>query len=241
MCFITTVRCSTILLLLVLASPAHASGPAGTPEQLVQQMNAAAKAGDANGFLSYLTTDARKAVQDSVASQASLRVAQESFQKALDDRFGKGAPILTAPPMDLKTAISGISSFELLDKKPGPAGTVDLRVRTYLKTPQGKTVVREDTFAAGLENGSWKLDLNPGQSLDAKAELAAVNRTAAALGNGEFRDRNSALSGLSQARAQEAVGLRTDERGVAFRQTSAPRPTTGTIVPVPPLKRAPGQ
>jgi len=241
MCTITRDGFAAVLLLLVLASPAHASGPAQTPEQLIQQMDAAAKEGDANGFVSYLTTDAQKTVQESVASQASLRAAQESFQAALDERFGKGAPIVTSPPMDLKTAISRISSFELLDKKPGPAGTVYLRVQTSLKTPQGKTVVREDAFVAGREGGSWKLDLNPGPSLDAKAEVAAVNRTTAALRNGEFTDRSAALLGLGQARSQEGVGQRSAERGVALRQKSAPRPTTGTIVSLPQAKPAPAQ
>jgi len=229
------------LLLLALASPAHASGPVGTPEKLIRELSAAAREGDVNGFLSYLTADARKAVQESAASQASLRVAEESFQKALDERFGKGEPILTSPPMDLKTAISRVDGFELLGKKPGPAGTMYLRVRTSIKTQQGKTSVREDTFVAGQENGSWKLDLNPGQSLNAKAEIAAVNRTTAALRNGEFRDRSSAMSGLRQARSLAAAGQLSKEHEVAFRQKSAPPPPKGATVSVPPLKQPPAQ
>jgi hypothetical protein len=236
MCSISKGRCVAMVMLLVLVSPAYASGPAATPEQLIQFMSAAARQGDSDGFLSYLTTDARNAVQESAASQASLRAAEESFQKALDDRFGKGEPIPVSPPMDLKTAISRVDSFELLDKKPGPAGIVYLRVRTSLKTPQGATAFREDTFAAAQENGAWKLDLNPGKSLDAKAELAALNRTAEALQSGKFTDRHSALLELNQARST-ALGAQRPERGIAARQKGTPPPATGAVVTIPPVAR----
>lgn len=224
------------VLLLALMSPTYAGGPATTPEQLIQEMAAAARDRNADAFLSYLTTEAGRAVQESVASQASLRTAQESFQKALEDRFGKGEAITALPPMDLKTAISRVNLFELLDQRPGPAGTMYLHVRTSLKTPQGGTVVREDTFAAAQENGSWKLDLNPGKSLDANAELAAFNRTTAALKSGQFSDRQSALLGLNHERSMAAAAQRP-ERGIPARQTAAQQPTTGAVVTIPPISQ----
>ncbi len=227
-----------VLLLLVEASPASAGEPAATPAQLIQKMAAAAREKDADGFLSYLTTDSRNALQEWVATQASLQAAHDSFERALDERFGKGAPILIAPPMDLKTAISRVGSFELLEDKPGPFGTAYLRVRTSIET-QSRTDVRTDTFVAGQESGSWKLDLRTGPYLNAKAELRAVNSTIAALQNGKFVDRGAALLGLSQALSQVRQG--SAERGVAFGQKSTPRPTTGTTVSVPLVRSVPAQ
>jgi hypothetical protein len=228
-------RCTTAVLLLAMSALAHAGGPAKTPEQLIQELSAAAKEGDTVGFLSYLTANARGAVEESVASQSALRIAEESFQEALDERFGKGAPILTSPPMDLKSALSRIRSIELLSKKAGPLGTVYLRVETSLKAQNGKTVVREDTFVSGEEGGSWKLELNPGQSLNAKAVESAVVQSLAALRSGQFTDRRSALLGLSQARLLESGILTSGER-MPLPQTSVPPPTGGKVISIPQAK-----
>jgi hypothetical protein len=226
-----TYRCLAVLFLsTVSASLACAGAPATTPEQLIQEMSAAAKAGDTNGFLSYLTDAARNAVNVSIASQASLRAAEESFQKALEDKFGKGNESIVTPQVDLKTSLMRVKSFELVSKTAGPLGIVYLRVSTSIQMPDGKTVVRQDTFAAGQEGGSWKLELNPARSINASPQETAVTRSMTALQSGEFKDRAAALSGLSQARLEEMINLRRAPGAVALPPTAA-HPTGPILIP----------
>jgi hypothetical protein len=218
-------RIVSLLLSILPASAAFAGPPATTPEQLIQEMSAAAKAGDTSGFLSYLTEAARNAVHESISSQVSLRIAEESFQKAMEDKFGKGNEQIVTPLVDLKTALMRVTSFSLVSKTVRPLGIVHLRVSTTVQTPDGKTVVRQDTFAAGQEGGSWKLELNPAQSIDAKAHHSAVTRAMTALQSGQFKDRASALSGLSQARVQAMINLRRAP-GAGEAPVSTTEPTT---------------
>jgi hypothetical protein len=82
-------RCALALLVLLSASFARAADSARTPEQLIEELSAAAKKGDADGFLADLTNDSQGRIAEALKSQASLRSAQEDFFHALDERFGK--------------------------------------------------------------------------------------------------------------------------------------------------------
>jgi hypothetical protein len=188
----------TTLLLWVASSLAHAMVPAKTPDELIRNLVAAAQQGNSNDFLAGLTANSRKAVIDSIANQAVLREAQHSFQQALEERLGKGGEVLDAAPDDLKSAVSRLAAAEILEKKPGPGGTVQLRVRASFKQPNGKTVTREDTLIARAEGGDWKLVLSfaPGAKLQSDSK-AALERITKQVEDGQFKDRTSAMVALA--------------------------------------------
>jgi hypothetical protein len=217
------------LILLLSAFHAHATPAARTPEALIEDLAAAAKQGDVSGFLSYLTADSRKAVDKSLESKASLQAAREALETALDKRFGKGEPVPTLPPKDFESVLRHISSFELLSRTAGQNGTMNLRVKTSLRIGELKSVVGEHTFVAREENGGWKLELNPDERINTTAEKIALNRVTAAVRNGQFRDRRSALLELNQIRLQESANPQIGERGAAFGSKGASRATRAPI------------
>jgi hypothetical protein len=189
--------------LFLLISTLHGGAEqANTPEQLIQDMAAAAKRGNADDFLSHLTVESHRKVIEWLANQAALRRAQEHCQRALDERFGGSAPKVLLAPRDLKSVLQLNSSFELVGKTEGPDGTVHLRVQTSRKT-DGKSTTREDTFVARKENGAWKLEMNPDGSVRVTAWRNALERVTKSVQNGEFRDGNSALLELKGVRFLE--------------------------------------
>lgn len=189
---------ATTILLWVASSLAHAIAPAKTPDELIRNLATAAQQGNSDDFLAGLTASSRKAVIDSFANQAVLRDAQQSFQQALDERFGKGGKVLDAAPDDLKSAVSRLAAAEVLEKKPGPGGAVQLRVRASFKRPDGKTGTREDTLIALPEGGGWKLVLSfaPGAKLQSDSK-AALERVTKQVKDGQFKDRTSAMVALA--------------------------------------------
>jgi len=189
---------ATTMLLWMASSLAHAIAPAKTPDELIQNLLTAAQEGNTEDYLAGLTANSRKAVIDSFASEAVLREAQQSFQQALDERFGKGSKILEADPDNIKSAISRLTAAEILEKKAGPGGTMQLRVRASFKQSDGKTVTREDTLIALPEGGGWKLVLSfvPGAKLQL-ASKAALERITKQVKDGQFKDRTSAMVALA--------------------------------------------
>jgi len=61
-----------------------------TPQQLVQALRETARKGDTEGFLSNLSTATQQALKD--AAQDRLSQAQNTFEHALDERFGQAPP-----------------------------------------------------------------------------------------------------------------------------------------------------
>jgi hypothetical protein len=197
-------RCARFIgmaaLFLWAVSFADARSAAKTPADLVSNLVTAAHQGDVEGFLSGLTASSRKAMTQSFSDRESLRGEQQKFLKALDERFGKGAMVISAPEGDIRTALMSIVSAEVLEEKPGPGGTVQLRVKASLKGPDEKTVSREDTLIAQREGGAWKLVLGfaPDDRSTADAK-AAIERLTKGVVEGQFKDRMSAMISLSNA------------------------------------------
>lgn len=242
--------------LVLLAFQPFRSSEGHTPEQLVKELSAAARAGDTERFRSYLTKDSRKAVDDWLANQAALRQSQENFRRAMEERFPESASKEMPPAREFKHILSLIGAIEFSSVKERPDGAMELRVKTTLRSrgvkgPDGakaeeKTEVRDHTFLARKENGVLKLDLNPGESTHMVAQMAALDRIAAAVRVGEFRDRQSALSELNrstvlQARHNVEPGVALEARNpyrgrphVAPELSEALR--SGTVVSVHPNK-----
>ncbi len=199
-------RPTTVIAWLLGATFVHAATPAKTPEDLIGSLIAAARQGATDDFLANLTARSRKAVSESFARQAAVEEAQEVFRQAMDERFGKGAKTLLSAPDDLKSAISRLAGAEILEKKPGPGGTMSVRVKSSLEDPAGKVWTREDTLHLQREDGgAWKLEVafpqerKPGS----KAVLEEFTRR---VKDGEFKDRTAAMVALSNALVGPADG-----------------------------------
>lgn len=197
----TAVSCLAALILIAAASYNFAKFQSATPEQLIADLQEAARKGDIEGFLSGLTAESRKIVEKSYADRPLSRHAQEEFRRALDERFGKGAEMLTAPEDDLRTAIGRIVSAEVVSKKDGPDGSVEFEVKTTVNTGDEKTATREDTLVARKEDGAWKLALRgfPADRRDADQIKATIERFTADVRNGKYPDRMAAMLALDNA------------------------------------------
>lgn len=177
-----------------------AAGPAKEPDQLIQDLLKAAQKGDVDSFLSGLTEESRRAVQESYANQNSFLQALQEFEKALNEKFGEGEELLMDPPNDLKAAIARLASAEVMTQKTRPDGSIELRVKTSIKMEDGSTISREDPLIARQEGGGWKLWLGfapdgkiAGEKIEAAQQLTQEVRA------GKYKDRVSAMIALANA------------------------------------------
>jgi len=185
-------------LLLGVPTLAYAGTPAKTPEELIRNLITAAQQGNTDDFLAGLTMSSRKALEGAMARRAAVDAANQAFRQALDERFGKGAPVLSSPPEDLKSAISRLADAEVVEKKPAPAGGVHLRVKTSIKGAGGPAVTHEETLLARQEGGAWKLVVisPPEKQPGSRAILEDYTKKVKA---GEFKDRMAAMIALDNA------------------------------------------
>lgn len=190
----TTGRLVAVTSILLAAAMAQASAPAKTPEDLVRNLTAAAQQGNSDEVMSYLTASSRKALTDSFASQAAMRSAQQEFQQALDEKFGKGGELLASPVDDIKTAMGRLGGAEVLETKPSTGGSVHIRIKASIKVPDGKSITREETLLAHKEGGGWKLVIGFPPHKDAKAAFARATKE---VKEGKYKDRNEAMIALA--------------------------------------------
>jgi hypothetical protein len=193
------------LFVVVTASYIFATIQSDSPEQLVVGLQKAASSGEVEGFLSGLTRESRDIVEKSYADRVLLRQAQTEFQKALDEKFGNGTEFLPAAEDDLRSAISRIAATEVVSKKEAADGSVELKLRTTVKTDSDKTANIENTVAARKENGEWKLSLGfPEKRLNVARIKADIERITAEVRSGRYEDRVAAMIALDNAvRAKE--------------------------------------
>ncbi|MGH9495036.1 MAG: hypothetical protein ACRD3B_08575, partial [Candidatus Sulfotelmatobacter sp.] len=147
-------------------------------------------------LLSYLTASSRKALADSFADEAAMRGAQQEFQGALDEKFGKGGEVLASPVDDLKTAMARLGGADVVETKPASGGSVQIRIKATIKVPDGKSPTREETLLARKEGGSWKLVIGFAPHSDPKAAFARATKE---VKEGKYKDRNEAMIALSDA------------------------------------------
>jgi hypothetical protein len=205
--------------------------PATTPEELIHDLDSSAKAQDADRFLSNLTTESRKVLNEWLTNQADLQRAQEDFRKALDEQFPESRTKETPTVVDLKQVLGTITSFEFVSKKEGPGGGMDLRVKTTRRTPEGAIVSHEDTFQAQQENGAWKLKIDPGPADRIAAQKAAFVRVTTSVRNREFRDRPTALLELNRA---QLLQISNKAEGVGFATKTPPQSGLRPLATIPP-------
>jgi hypothetical protein len=179
------------LFVVVTASYIFATIQSDSPEQLVVGLQKAASSGEVEGFLSGLTRESRDIVEKSYADRVLLRQAQTEFLPAAED--------------DLRSAISRIAATEVVSKKEAADGSVELKLRTTVKTDSDKTANIENTVAARKENGEWKLSLGfPEKRLNVARIKADIERITAEVRSGRYEDRVAAMIALDNAvRAKE--------------------------------------
>jgi hypothetical protein len=148
-----------------LASPP----PARTPDELIRNLASAAKKGDVNDFLASLTDSSRRAAEQSFARRAAQQKSpaypqRETVARPSDDSViltprmsHPGRQYLRTTTDDLQSAFSRLKAVEVLSKQERSDGSVELRLKSAIQTPDGKTVFQEDTLLASQEGGAWKL------------------------------------------------------------------------------------
>lgn len=195
-----TARSAALAVLLLGPVIVSAGAPAETPEQLIRHLAGAAQRGDVEDFLSGLTADSRKALKESLANQASLHQARDEFQKALDERFGRGAGTLEEPPEGLRAAIGPLAAAEFVGQKKRADGSVEVRVKTATPTGGGQATGREGTLVARQEGGAWVLELGfPADGGKAAARKTAADQITRDVRAGKYHDRLSAMIALADA------------------------------------------
>jgi hypothetical protein len=173
-----------------------------SPEQLVAEMQKAASRGDVEGYLSRLTSESRKIVETSYSGSEELREAQAKYEKALDQKFGKGGEWIpdSDSEQDIRDAVARITAVEVVSKTESADGSVVLKIRTTIRTDGDKTEVVEEIVGARRENEEWKLSLgypDPGPYIDrVKSE---IERVAGEIREGKYEDRVEAMIALDNA------------------------------------------
>lgn len=192
-----------------ISSFASAVEQAATPDQLLVHLMQSARAGDVQAFLAGMTDKSRQAIAETIAQRAAMEQAQHRFQQALDQQFGKGAPMLTMPPLDLKSEIARLAAVEVIDRKRRPDGAVELRVKTAVQTDTSALRQVQQTLVAVQEKGSWKLSLAYPTDAQMPAEREkAAERLIQEVRNGQYPDRFSAMLALTNAWANQGGGRR---------------------------------
>jgi hypothetical protein len=198
----TLYRFTAVTAICLASALAQSSAPAKTPEDLIRNLAVAAQQGNSEAVMASLTASSRKALSDSFAQQAGLQAAQQAFQKALDEKFGKGGELLAPPADDIKTAMSRLAGAEVLETKPASAGSVHIRIKASVKGSDGKAATREETLLARKEGGEWKLVIAfPPARVDSKAVFARLTK---AVSDGQFKERNAAMIALANAASESS-------------------------------------
>jgi sulfite reductase alpha subunit-like flavoprotein len=192
--------------------PLTAQETAQSPDkQLASQLAQAAHSGDANAFLSLLSSDTRKAMTDAATAQSKLADAQKEFYAAAAQRFGasKGGGGARYPK-DAAAALARFAAIEVTGAQRQSSSRMLLQVKTTVKEPDGTTTSSDDKLPAVLENGKWKLDLAAlyrGMASRDSQKVAAYVAVTKQVQSGAFKDPAAAyVATLKAWRAPAAEG-----------------------------------
>jgi hypothetical protein len=193
----------TIATAVMIAATAAQGFTAGTPQQLVQALRETARKGDIEGFLSNLSDATQQALKDADAAKRRLSQAQNTFEHALDERFGQGPPSRVHGPPDaedgLKAVLARVVDLELLRAESKSPDEMQLQIKTSFKDFAGRVITEQDTFVAVKEGDEWKLvltSLAEGARQIVEKRTAALDQVTEQVQAGAFKDRTSALTAL---------------------------------------------
>ncbi len=193
------------LILVAFADPAFA---ADTPRQLVEALAQAARNRDMADFVANMSGASQRALANAKAARARLVQAQQNFQDALDQQFGKGQFIPLPPPPGRATGLSRVVNIQLISVRPQTPTKVQLQLKTITRAGDG-VVAEENTLAAVRERGRWKLDLAALSLSVARfraQQASAYERITREIRDGALTDRISALIALAKAERSASGG-----------------------------------
>lgn len=171
-----------------------------TPDQSIRNLVEAAQKSDVEGFLSGLTADSRRAVEESHSGEILILQKQEEFRKALDRQFGEGSDFISDPPDTLAATVKRLVSAEIVSQKQKPDGSAEVQVKSVFATESTETASFENTLVVRKEGGEWKLWLGfPAAGRDAAKTAAVVERLTKEVNEGKYKDRGSAMLELDKA------------------------------------------
>jgi hypothetical protein len=178
--------------------------PAATPEEALQQLQAAENSGDLEAFTAVLPESQRDATRRFFDAVLAVEKAAKAYDQAIKARFGDDANPLPFP-LDVKAVFTDpASSYEVVGKKTRADGRVELKVKkTYTsdrKTHATKT--ENNTLTAVQEEDGWKIERGHPQARateDFERQAKAYEDVAARVKAGEFQNGHEALSALVKA------------------------------------------
>jgi hypothetical protein len=201
----------TILLAIVVVTPAAAARVADTPSDLVQSLRNAIYRGNLTAFEANLTNASKRALAASNAAASRLADAQRTFLASLDQRFGKtkqlsnvDSPIerLYDPIARREAALSLVANLDLVEVRATSSEIAQVTLRTVRNDPAGHTVTQTETFRALREGGRWKLDIAQlalGKAQTFTSQASAYEEITDGVRAGRFNDQTSAFVALLSA------------------------------------------
>ncbi len=184
---------------LIFFAASTCAAPAQTPEQLIERLNAAARQGDVGAYAAQLDARSRQAIAEDEKARANLLTAYDSYRKALDEKFGEGAPMLSGiAQLEPGTAPMPLVNTTITDKKI-VKGRAELQLRSTYRGDGNPTISREYKAAAQREHDGWKLALSDAPFRAVAERSAAIDRVTRGIRAGEYPDRQAAMVALSNA------------------------------------------
>lgn len=145
-------RLTAVLLVAALASSGQAqkSKGAATPEEAVQNLVTAARAGDVDAVLNQMTAPAREMLKV-FQGQEDVR---KAFAAALDQKFGKDPA--DRPHRSLKEQLTTLKTMAIASKTEQGKDRMLLKVKSTTVL-DGKEQTKEENLLAVKEGDTWKL------------------------------------------------------------------------------------
>ena len=175
---------------------AGAGGAGATVVACLERVRAQGKVDELG---SCLTKGSRGDLERTLASRAALAKGQAEFQRALDERFGKGEPMLQAPEPDEESLLRDLGKIELTAERPLAGGRLELQTRRTFTGRDGKPTTADEKLVAVKEGGAFRLALGFVPASRHEATQNAQRRVVEEVVAGKYPDRFAAMLALSDA------------------------------------------
>jgi len=198
------------------ATEPKAAKGAATPEEAVDLMVKAAKAGDVDATFALLIDEQGRPLSQWLKAQEALAKSINLHVEALETAFGKDE---TSPAkkisFDIKKELSnGFGGYEVVGK---PTMVDDdaakLNVKTTMTRPEAKPVVREQMVGARKTGAGWKLVFDAFDQVDfpravtiMDALRTGIDRTTKGVKDGTIKDRAGAMKEVEKDNPKSVPG-----------------------------------
>ncbi|GEM_PF-1583741 len=196
-----------IFVLALVASPLLAD----SPEDAVERLNAAAKAGDLDALIEGYAEPMASFIREIVELGRKSSSARDSLQAALDEKFGKAEANRVALPLDLEGLRARFMQEDPLrvEKKEADAGRFRLTIKSVMRKPDGSVLGDTTTIWLAVQDaGRWRLmaEEAPKGFDHARADMAPMKDVPDAIAvverdvrRGTLKTRDEALNAVKEA------------------------------------------